>query len=53
MVCVVSDHGLINNDYDIKPNVLLYENKLIEIDENNKGNKLGSLVSDVLVELDK
>lgn len=36
VVCVVSDHGTINNVGDIRPNTLLYKNKLIEINENGK-----------------
>jgi len=36
VVCVVSDHGLLDNKYDIKPNILFVENDLIEMDKNNK-----------------
>jgi predicted AlkP superfamily pyrophosphatase or phosphodiesterase len=36
VVCVVSDHGTINNIADIRPNTLLYKNGLIEVDENKK-----------------
>lgn len=36
VVCVVSDHGTIDNKYDIKPNVVFVENNLIEIDEKGK-----------------
>ena len=36
VVCVVSDHGLIDNKYDIKPNILFVENGLVDINENNK-----------------
>ncbi|MDZ4910303.1 alkaline phosphatase family protein, partial [Clostridium perfringens] len=36
VVCVVSDHGTIDNKYDIKPNILFAKHKLIEIDENGK-----------------
>ncbi len=36
VVCVVSDHGTIDNKYDIKPNIVLVENDLIKLDENGK-----------------
>ncbi|RDY28503.1 alkaline phosphatase family protein [Romboutsia weinsteinii] len=36
VVCVVSDHGTIDNKYDIKPNIIFAENKLIEVDKNGK-----------------
>lgn len=36
IVCVVSDHGTIDNTHDISPNVLFQENGLIDLDE--KGN---------------
>ena len=34
VVCVVSDHGTINNVGDIRPNTLLYKNGLIKTNEN-------------------
>ena len=36
VVCVVSDHGTIDNKYDIKPNIVFVENDLIKVDENGK-----------------
>lgn len=36
VVCVVSDHGTIDNKYDIKPNIIFAKNNLIEIDTNGK-----------------
>ena len=36
VVCVVSDHGTIDNKYDIKPNIIFVKNNLIEIDTNGK-----------------
>ena len=36
VVCVVSDHGTIDNKYDIKPNIVFVENDLIQVDENGK-----------------
>lgn len=36
VVCVVSDHGTIDNKYDIKPNIVFVENDLIKLDENGK-----------------
>lgn len=36
VVCVVSDHGTIDNKYDIKPNIIFAKNNLIEIDINGK-----------------
>lgn len=36
IVCVVSDHGTIDNKYDIKPNIVFVENDLIKLDENGK-----------------
>lgn len=36
VVCVVSDHGTIDNKYDIKPNIIFAENDLIKVDENGK-----------------
>lgn len=33
VVCVVSDHGTLNNKYNINPNVLLKEAGLIDVDE--------------------
>lgn len=35
VVCVVSDHGLIDNKYDIKPNIIFAKEGLIKL-ENNK-----------------
>ena len=34
VVCVVSDHGTIDNKYDIRPNVVFENNGLITLDEN-------------------
>ena len=36
IVCVVSDHGVITNEFDISPNVLFRENDLLEVDESGK-----------------
>lgn len=36
VVCLVSDHGLLDNKYDIKPNTIFVEKGLIELDENSK-----------------
>lgn len=36
IVCVVSDHGTLDNTHNISPNILLREAGLIEADENGK-----------------
>jgi len=36
VVCVVSDHGTINNVGDIRPNTLLYKKELIRINDDGK-----------------
>lgn len=36
VVCVVSDHGTLDNTHNISPNVLLHQAGLIEADENGK-----------------
>ncbi len=36
VVCVVSDHGSLNNCYNISPNVLFAKENLITLDKNNK-----------------
>ena len=36
VVCVVSDHGTINNIADIRPNTLLYKTGLIKLNKNGK-----------------
>lgn len=36
IICVVSDHGSLDNHYNISPNVKFVENGLIQLDENGK-----------------
>ncbi|MEG0856358.1 MAG: alkaline phosphatase family protein [Terrisporobacter sp.] len=36
VVCVVSDHGTIDNKFDIKPNTVFVENDLIKVDEKGQ-----------------